>query len=69
MSGQPSVREALAADAVLGESPVWSPTRQRLLWVDTEGRWLHALTRRADTARARPCRTSSGWSPKTRTAG
>ena len=43
MSGHPIVREALAADAVLGESPVWSPTRQRLLWVDTEGRWLHAF--------------------------
>ena len=43
MSGHPIVREALMADAVLGESPVWSPTRQRLLWVDTEGRWLHAF--------------------------
>ena len=43
MSGHPIVREALVADAVLGESPVWSPTRQRLLWVDTEGRWLHAF--------------------------
>ena len=43
MSGQPIVREALVADAILGESPVWSPTRQRLLWVDAEGRWLHAF--------------------------
>ena len=43
MSGQPIVREALVADAILGECPVWSPTRQRLLWVDTEARLLHAF--------------------------
>lgn len=42
MSGPARIETAVPARAVLGESPVWSESRQRLLWVDTVGRELHA---------------------------
>lgn len=36
-----AVSAALGSVAVLGESPLWSERRKRLLWVDTEGRTLN----------------------------
>jgi len=38
-----AVSVAFAGMAVLGESPLWSERRGRLLWVDTEGRTLNQL--------------------------
>jgi sugar lactone lactonase YvrE len=42
MSEDRRIETALACQAVLGESPVWSEQRKRLLWVDTLSQELHA---------------------------
>jgi len=42
-SARIAIETASAVQAVLGESPVWSERRQRLLWVDTVGQELHAF--------------------------
>ena len=38
----PDIRRAVEIDATIGESPIWSATRKRLLWIDITGRKLHA---------------------------
>ena len=45
----PDVRIAVDTGATIGESPIWSPCRQRLLWIDIIGQKLHAY----DPARGR----------------
>ncbi|MFK4823065.1 SMP-30/gluconolactonase/LRE family protein [Ochrobactrum quorumnocens] len=35
-------RIALRANAIIGESPIWSERRNRLLWIDIMGRLLHS---------------------------
>ncbi|MFC0267129.1 SMP-30/gluconolactonase/LRE family protein [Kushneria aurantia] len=37
----PTVNVAVAADAIIGESPVWSAHRGELLWIDILGQRLH----------------------------
>ncbi len=39
---RPDIDTAVAIQATLGESPVWSAKRARLLWIDIMGRKLHA---------------------------
>lgn len=39
----PEITVAAAADATIGESPVWSEQRNRLLWIDITGRRLHSF--------------------------
>ena len=38
----PDIRKAVEIDATIGENPIWSATRERLLWIDITGRKLHA---------------------------
>lgn len=38
----PDINRAVETDATIGESPLWSAIRERLLWIDITGRKLHA---------------------------
>lgn len=39
----PEITAAVAIGASIGESPVWSAKRDRLLWIDITGRQLHSF--------------------------
>lgn len=43
----PDITTAVQIDATIGESPIWSAKRQRLLWIDITGGKLHAYDRAA----------------------
>jgi len=38
----PHITTAVEIDATIGESPIWSAQRERLLWIDITGRKLHS---------------------------
>lgn len=38
----PDINSLVEINAAIGESPIWSATRKRLLWIDITGRKLHA---------------------------
>lgn len=38
----PHITTAVEIDATIGESPIWSAKRERLLWIDIAGRTLHS---------------------------
>lgn len=64
-----SVDIALAAGAILGECPLWSPADSRLYWVDIEGRNIHRFDPSTGENETRSLPTRPGSMVRTSTAG